>query len=279
MENLEDLLSLKTVYCHHSTSLPPGNSPLHLHNHYELFLFLAGDVRYFIEDNFYQLKRGDLLIFNSNELHGPQFLSNQVYERISIHIAPSVIKQLSSTSSNLLNCFLNRINGQNNLVRLSPTDLDNFVVIADKICDLDKKNFFGKDVLINALTAQQLVTTNLVFIEGETAAIETTISPLIQETLQHIKSHLTDDLSLETLETVLSFDRYHLSKRFKKEIGSSIYQYILLKRISKAKELLFSGLSVSDTCSQAGFNDYANFIRTFKRTTGYSPTNFVKQHK
>ena len=70
-----------------------------------------------------------------------------------------------------------------------------------------------------------------------------------------------------------------MSHLFKRETGSTIFQYILVKRIAMAREFLSMGTSVAETCVQSGFGDYANFIRTFKKITGYSPGHFKKMSR
>ncbi|MEG2350978.1 MAG: AraC family transcriptional regulator, partial [Hungatella sp.] len=92
----------------------------------------------------------------------------------------------------------------------------------------------------------------------------------------YIDQHLSEALSLESISTACSLDKYYLSHLFKKETESTIFQYILVKRIAQAKELLSLGSSVTEACQQSGFNDYANFIRSFKKVTGYSPGHFKK---
>ncbi|MBQ3028199.1 MAG: AraC family transcriptional regulator, partial [Lachnospiraceae bacterium] len=41
-----------------------------------------------------------------------------------------------------------------------------------------------------------------------------------------------------------------------------------------AKALLQEGASVTEACYRSGFNDYANFIRSFKKVTGVSPGKY-----
>ena len=44
--------------------------------------------------------------------------------------------------------------------------------------------------------------------------------------------------------------------------------------ISEAKKLLNSGKSISEAAEESGFNDYANFMRTFKKVVGVSPKKY-----
>ena len=51
-------------------------------------------------------------------------------------------------------------------------------------------------------------------------------------------------------------------------------RYILVRRVALAKSLLAQGYTVAETCHLSGFNDYSNFIRTFKKVTGATPGKF-----
>lgn len=44
-------------------------------------------------------------------------------------------------------------------------------------------------------------------------------------------------------------------------------QNILIKKVANAKRPLSEGKSVAETCELSDFNDYSNFIRTFKNIT------------
>jgi len=69
----------------------PAEYPVHIHDRYEIYYFLSGDVTYFIEGQSYPLSRHDLLVINTGELHRPVFNSSRPYERITIHFRPEYI--------------------------------------------------------------------------------------------------------------------------------------------------------------------------------------------
>jgi AraC-like DNA-binding protein len=92
--------------------------------------------------------------------------------------------------------------------------------------------------------------------------------------LDYIDSHLDADLTLGALGRRFYMNPSHLSRLFKKGTGSNIHEFIIYKRISQAKKLLGDGCGVTETCSRCGFNDYANFLRMFKRKVGVSPGRY-----
>ena len=63
--------------------------------------------------------------------------------------------------------------------------------------------------------------------------------------------------------------------KFKKETGYTLHNYILSKRLFKAKELIKSGTPITTASMQCGFNDYSSFLRSFKKTFNCSPRELI----
>lgn len=251
------------------------NNEFHLHNSYEIYLFLKGNVNYFVEQSCYKLQKGNLLIFNSHEIHKAVNLTDTLYERITIHFKPQLVRKLCTEKTNLLSCFENREKGCKNIILLNKSDVNYLLTASTDLIETLKSNEFGSDLLPLSYLIQILVKINEIYSKNEQTNTSI-VSPKIGPTLNYIEAHLTDDLSLDTISKDLNIDKYYLSHIFKQDTGSTLYQYILVKRIALAKQLLLDGLSVTEACHMAGFNDYSNFIRTFKKITGLSPRNFSK---
>ena len=60
----------------------------------------------------------------------------------------------------------------------------------------------------------------------------------------------------------------------------SVYEYLTMHRINKAKELLLvnSYLKVQDIARMTGFSDTSHFISMFKKATGMTPLEFRRMH-
>jgi YesN/AraC family two-component response regulator len=254
------------------------NNNFHLHNSFEIYLFIQGEVNCFVEQSMYRLEKGTLLMFNNGEIHRSVNLSSKTYERIIINFHPQVIEKFSTTHTNLLSCFLDRKKGHNNALLLSKKQLDVFLALAAKLINTTNNTEYGNDVLAATYLVQILIFLNKIYRQDEIQLEQYPLSAKLQDVLRFIDEHLTEDLSLDRIGGYFSIDKSHLGRLFKKETGSTIYNLILLKRISLAKQLLAEGRNVSESCSLSGFNDYSNFIRTFKQITGYSPTKYHKLH-
>lgn len=103
-------------------------------------------------------------------------------------------------------------------------------------------------------------------------------SAFIEESLNYIKEHLEDDLSLEQIAQHIHINESYFSRTFKKECGNSVISYINNLRINKAKELLAtSNLKTFEISEAVGIHDPAYFSVLFKKNTGMSPKAYRDQ--
>jgi len=103
-------------------------------------------------------------------------------------------------------------------------------------------------------------------------------SSFIEESLNYIKEHLEDDLSLEQIAQHVHINKSYFSRTFKKECGDSVISYITNLRINKAKELLAtSNLKTFEISETVGIHDPAYFSVIFKKNTGMSPKAYRDQ--
>ena len=59
----------------------------------------------------------------------------------------------------------------------------------------------------------------------------------IQPVLQYVDRHISEALTLDGVASAISMDKFYLSHLFKKETGSTLFQYIVVKRVTLAKHL------------------------------------------
>lgn len=97
--------------------------------------------------------------------------------------------------------------------------------------------------------------------------------------LQHVKDyineHLHEDLKLIELAALAQVSPYYFLRLFKQSVGLTPHQYILQRRIEKAKFLLqHSELGVAEIASRVGFCDQSHLTQYFKRIVGITPKQF-----
>jgi len=96
-------------------------------------------------------------------------------------------------------------------------------------------------------------------------------------TRHYIDNHFDKELNLTLLSRIRFTSKFHLLRLFKKYYGLTPIQYLIDKRIEKAKENLKLGISVTETCFDVGFESPSSFSTLFKYRVGLSPIQFQKR--
>jgi len=82
-------------------------------------------------------------------------------------------------------------------------------------------------------------------------------------------------LDLERIAREASFSRYHFIRLFRQAFDTTPHQYLMRRRIEKAKELLAADdLSVTEICFAVGFQSLGSFSALFRRAVGHSPKDY-----
>src|SRR5262245_17424487 len=98
----------------------------------------------------------------------------------------------------------------------------------------------------------------------------------LRAVVEYVEEHLGAGLSLDEMAAAARLSPYHFARQFKHATGLPPYQYVILRRVERAKEMLrVSGtLSLAEVAAHAGFSDQSQFSRHFKRLAGVTPGQF-----
>ena len=97
----------------------------------------------------------------------------------------------------------------------------------------------------------------------------------IRRLIEFIDANLDSDLSLETISAVVEISPFYLPRAFKSAVGQSPHQYVLERRIERAKELLRSTDSpIREVALSSGFSSQAHLSNRFTRRVGVTPAAY-----
>ncbi len=103
-------------------------------------------------------------------------------------------------------------------------------------------------------------------------------SPAVRKALLYIDMNLASPISTRDIAKAQFLSANYLSTRFTQEVGVSISDYLLDRRVRLACQLLSTThMSIQDIACRTGIGDASYFSRQFKRITGKSPLQYRKE--
>lgn len=100
----------------------------------------------------------------------------------------------------------------------------------------------------------------------------------LQDILSYLNEHYTESISLDALAERFFISKYYLSREFKKEFGTTIIQYVLMKKINYAKELLrYSNSSIEEIAQTCGIDDASYFNKVFRKLEGCTASEYRRK--
>lgn len=259
----------------HYNQMTPEEVTVHHHDFYEVFFFLGGKVTYRAEGQLYHLRPGDILLINPMVLHQPIIASDSPdYERIILWVDQAYLERIAGGDGALSRCFegaerLRLLHLPSSVQRVEMTELLGRLV---REC---YGNEHGSSLYAEGLFLQIMVELNrLALHAGSRTEGEQDAPSLVASLLDYINEHYSENLSLEGLAKRFFISKYHLSHEFSRAIGTGVYRYIMLRRLTAAKQLLSEGETPGEVYIRCGFKDYTSFFRAFKAEYGISPKAF-----
>lgn len=240
----------------------------HTHDFCELYFYIDGKCSYMVENGIYRMSAGTVIFTRPGELHSVRIDEPCSYTRFYYQFNPQALELVTK---NHLRCFFGRPFGRQNSLMLSPAALSVCLWRIKNACRL--KDSGSPDFETTALAdfLYTLTDVNRVFDQSSDFMPSERLNPLVSDALDYINSNLEQLRSTESIAQALYVSREYLSRSFSREMGITLSQYILKKRISNAKTLIAAGSPPTEASTLSGFDNYSYFIQVFKRETGMTP--------
>ena len=102
-------------------------------------------------------------------------------------------------------------------------------------------------------------------------------SSQLRQVIDYINGHLDRDLGLAELAAVVQISPHYFTRLFKQSTGLTPHQYVIRRRVERAKELLLKGeLSIAEVAYSVGFANQSHLNRHLKRLLGVTP-RYIRQ--
>ena len=99
----------------------------------------------------------------------------------------------------------------------------------------------------------------------------------LEWTRDYIHDNVGNSFQLDELAAVSGLTKRRFIDHFKEKFHLAPYQYVMLTRVRKAKDILKTGGSIAEAAFQAGFSDQSHLTRNFRAIYGATPARYVRQ--
>ncbi|MDD3430079.1 MAG: AraC family transcriptional regulator [Oscillospiraceae bacterium] len=247
---------------------------MHIHDNYELYISLSGGKQFFIGESCYEIEPGDVFVINNYESHYVVQQENTPHERIVVSVHPEFLKCFSTEKTNIAACFNNRGADVGHRISLDKEQQQRLIYLLHKVTSADG---YGADLIETAAFLEVMVLVNGLFSDHNKIAVgKYQYNELVGNIIEYINQNVTGRVTISAIASHFYLSDAYVCRAFKSETGTTINKYLVARRISIAKALLAQGASVNEACEKSGFNDYTNFVKSFKKAVGLSPKSYGK---
>lgn len=222
--------------------------PIHSHKQCEFVYFFSGSGIVEYNGNKYEFSEGSYYFMNKGVAH------SELYKKTGMSIV--VWFDLDDTV-NIPDLF--RYN----------TNL-NISGICEQIREELKNRFYSYKTMVDHLMRQIVV-----LLERQMQSKSEIKNHSIRETIYYIDEYFMTKIKVSELAKECGYSSDHYRCLFKSETKMTPKDYISMRRIKHAKELLKNTkLSVDAVCERCGFETYSQFVTFFKKKTRMTPKQY-----
>ncbi|WP_163539860.1 AraC family transcriptional regulator [Gracilibacillus sp. YIM 98692] len=271
-------------FVYKSTKDPQKELPEHTHDFYEIVYVYKGKGVLFVDDTFYQMRRGDVFIIPNNTIHHATPEEDDPITSSVIFISPDSVLSNTIEESYSFSYLFELIKNKKDYKII--LEQPQYYQLESKLLNIYKElleNQVGAKHASLLIIQQIILDLYRIYLRKnqESKRLEEFAYSWINEILRFIDKNLHKRLTLMDLANQALVSPAHLSRVFKETTGMSLTSYINKKRTLKAKELLINDIhdTIDSIAERTGFQSMPHFYRTFKTYMGTTPSKFRKQSK
>ncbi|MGD9559513.1 MAG: helix-turn-helix domain-containing protein [Oscillospiraceae bacterium] len=257
-----------------------GQIPAAAREVYEIMCVTEGGAEYWVEDQHYKLRAGDILLVPVGVMVSATLKQRGCpFARHGVWMSRRFMTFLKLQDDEADYCFARAAAEQRYVLRVPPAQFDGlkgaFETLAEE-CAGDRLN---AELSTKAILSALMVQMNRIVQEQDESVLLPGDTNRLAPVLSYIHANCTDALSVEGLANQFGYSASHLAHSFKKQTGTSLYHYVLLRRLQIGREAMLQGIPVKEAYQKCGFGDYAGFYRAFTKEFGLSPQQYKKRNQ
>ena len=252
----------------------------HWHPEIELTLILSGKVEYQIEDHTYILSEGDGVFCNRNSLHSGHMYKNQDCTYLSITFHPRFLYgyENSILNTKYVNFITSNKMWSSVLLEKTVAWQQNVLKCMHNIYELSLAEPEDLELQIHMILLQiwqhlyQYFSAQPINMPKQKQHLQR-----LRDILLYIEEQYSQEISLDDIAKIANICKSECCRFFKKQMGMTIFDYILYLRIQNSLPLLKKADSITEVASTVGFASPSYYSQIFKRYMKCTPMEYIKK--
>ncbi len=246
---------------------------MHHHPTWELYYLIKGEREYFIEDDFFKLTDGDVVLIPKNALHRT---AGKGASRYLVYFSEDFLKKFFTPVA-MQGLFL----PHPFVFRADEGEKERINVIFNNLlCEYSRAEREGgvpDEGLLAGYLYQLLFTMTHA---PNTYVPQDYTDGRIAQVVKYINENYSQIRDIEEISSHFFISKYHLCRIFNKNLGIPLITYLNTIKIREACSMIKEGKqNLTEIAMQCGFNSSSYFCKVFKAEKGISPTEYKKRHK
>jgi len=258
----------------HNTDILGTDTPVHFHTFYKVTFVKYGRGSYMIDGRVYDIGSGDVILVGINVPHRPDFEKGELYDRYTLYISEGMLESFDIPECHITELFSSE---SANVIRPDRKEADRFISLMERIDTESRSSSYGA-----VLSARLLVIRFL--IEAARCREESSLTvPLKNEddrmlsVLRYVNENLSNSLSVKETASHFEMESEALNTSFKESFGCEIGEYMINRRLSKARQMILQGTGPAEACYECGYKSYPDFTKDYQNKYGSLPKLMTKE--
>ena len=231
---------------------------------YLVVLVLSGSGVLMYDQKTYKLQKGSCFFIDCMVPYYHQSSASDPWELIWVHFN-------GATSGEYYRYF-----AANSLPAFTPASFPELQEKLEGLIDVNKDSDFQAEIASSRLIVDILS----ILLQDITGSREEKHPDRLKmaEVRKYLDEHYTEKFSLDDLSERFFISKYHLSREFHQYYNVTLNQYVISRRLTRAKKLLrFSGGTLEEIARSCGFYDASYLNRQFRKSEGVSASEFRRK--
>ena len=263
------------LYYHHTlipaTGSDYANEPS-AHTQHELLYLLKGELSYVIEGETYRVREGDMIFVEPGEIHTLHINGLLPYERIVLLFDMSILHGIMNAVGTELEAFSHGGRNEFHIIKSEHVHRHGLGRMLTELTEANVDQKYKKLDIISRLILFVSEIDRIISKEGDAFRSPDLCDPLVRAVTEYVDRHISEPLPLENIASALFVSKSTLCHKFSRLMRVSVSRYVAMKKMYRARDLIYGGMNTHSASLAVGYESYASFFYNYKRVIGSAPS-------